>query len=914
MKRFHKIAAVSVFAFSSIIYLMTVAPTLSFWDCGEFIACSYKMAVPHPPGAPLFLLLGRLFSMLPIGSDIAFRVNLISVFSSSFTVLFLYLSIVHLVREWKGKLENKGDWLTAIFSGVIGSLTFAFTHSFWFNSAESEVYAPSMLFTSLLVWLILVWASKSEEEGNERYLLMIAYMVGLALGVHLLNILAIPFVAMIYYYKKFDFKVESFLIMTAITGAVMLFIYPGMVKWIPKMAMTLGWIGPVLFFIAILWGSWWAISNKKSVFALILTSVLLISVGYSSYTAIYLRSGLNPTIDENNPENIENFIKYMEREQYGDHSILDRTQVWKTSPNGRQYKSVSDFVWNYQINKMYVRYFLWQFVGLSDDETNVDFYQLWALPLLLGLLGMYWQFRRDPKHALAVLALFVMTGIAIIIYLNQPDPQPRERDYSYVGSFFAFSIWVGLGFAGVMDLLKDLLRKEGKELKTSLSYAVFVVLLLAVPVHMLAKNYHTHNRSGNYVAWDYSYNMLMSCEPNAILFTNGDNDTFPLWYLQEVENIRKDVRIVNLSLLNTDWYILQLKDLSPKVPMYINKNKLKKLGLINLSLLSDEHIRQIRKLSSKIPSVYIENILNHLGPIPWDKQEVRLSIPAQIADTMAAAYRNTYKTNKQTPAEIRFKVKPAIDYGGLSALRTQDYMILNIITANRWKRPIYFAVTVPQSNMLSELRDYMRMDGLVWRLVPFKNWQISPKNLQKNLLQVYRYRNLDNPDVYYNKNILSLLQNYRSGFIQLAEYYIHNNDYENAKKVLKEMDEKVSPEVIPITNYQLRTVKDAFSIAINPSLLDSVLEDDSNNPYLPILGEQLLRLRQSRPAEKVLEKAYELNPANPRVLGLLLNTYDMNGNDSSAVESLEQWLRMHPNDKNAKRFLASIKNRMERKK
>lgn len=879
MDRLHKIIAALIFIFASIIYLMTVAPTLSFWDCGEFIACSYKMAVPHPPGAPLFIMLGRVFSLLPIGDDIAFRVNLISVFSSSLTVLFLYLSIVQLVRKWKGKLTKKEDWLTAIFSGVIGSLAFAFTHSFWFNSAESEVYALSMLFTSLLVWLILVWAEKSDEEGNERYLLLIAYIVGLALGVHLLNILAIPFVAMTYYYKRFEFSMKSFLIMTALTGGIMLFIYPGIVEWMPKLALNFGWFGILIFFVAILWLSWWAITNKKSVYALVFSSILLIMVGYSSYTAIYLRSGLNPNIDENNPETVENFIKYMEREQYGDHSITDRTQVWKTSPNGRHYKSVSDFVWNYQINKMYIRYFLWQFVGLSDDESSVDFNQLWALPLLLGLLGMYWHFRRDPKHALAVLALFVMTGLAIIIYLNQPDPQPRERDYSYVGSFFAFSIWIGLGFAGVMELIRDLIKKEGREIKSSLSYAVFFILLLAVPVNMLAKNFHNHNRSGNYVAWDYSYNMLMSCENNAILFTNGDNDTFPLWYLQEVEGVRTDVRIVNLSLLNTDWYIYQLRDMQPRVPMKMN-----------------------------------DMAIDRVNVQPWKTQTVTLDVPKSYAEKSGAAFEKEFgKRFVQLPDKISFKVKPAVNTRRGGLLRTQDLMIMNIITANRWKRPVYFAVTVPQSNMLSELRDYMRMDGLVWKLVPFKNWEISSENLTRNLLEVYHYRNLDNPDVYYNNSIASLLQNYRSGFIQLAEYYIRNNDYAKAEKILKTMDEKVSPKVIPIANAQLRTVRDAFRIVIKPAYLDSVLADETAIPYLPMLGEQLLRLRHPRPAEKILEKAWELNPANPRILGLLLNTYDMNGNYSAAAESLEQWLQMHPKDKNAQRFLATIKKKMEQK-
>jgi len=878
MKKVHKIVAVMIFIFASIIYLMTMAPTMSFWDCGEFIACSYRMAVPHPPGAPLFLLVGRLFTLLPIGHDIAFRTNLISVFSSSLTIMFLYLIIVHLIREWKGELKEKSDWLLAIFSGIIGSLTFAFTHSFWFNSAESEVYAASMLFTSLIVWLIMVWSSKSEEPGNERYLLMISYMIGLAIGVHLLNILAIPFVALIYYFKKYDYNIKTFLIMTGITMVIMLAIYPGMVKMVPKLALNIGAAGLVIFFIAILWMSVWAIKNKKTVYALIFTSVLLIAIGYSTYATIYIRSNLNPRIDENNPENVENFIKYIDREQYGEHSITDRYDVWKTSPKGRYYHSTLDFFWNYQVKKMYIRYFLWQFVGLDQDETNVNFYQFFALPLLLGLLGLYWQARRDPKRALAVFALFFMTGLAIILYLNQPDPQPRERDYSYVGSFFAFSIWVGLGFAGIMEMLKDAVFKNTKELKPIVGYVVFLALLLIVPVNMLARNFHTHNRTGNYVAWDYSYNMLQSCEPNGILFTNGDNDTFPLWYLQEVENVRKDVRIVNLSLLNTDWYIRQLRDEEPRVPMR----------------MSDVDI-------------------DHVGVRRWKTQKVSVEVPKTYSEKELAEFNKDFGAKTlSVPDKIEFTVKPAINsrYGGL--LRTQDMMILNIITANHWKRPVYFAVTVPKSNLLSGLSNYLRQDGLVYKLVPYKNWGFSPDRLRKNLLSVYRYRNLANPNVYFNANIKSLLQNYRSGFLRLTEFYLKNNRKDQAKYILSEMDKKISPSVIPIT-YPLRAWIAGLRISVDSTYVDTVLADDSEDRYLPFIGKNLLFYHNAKQAAKLLEKAYELSPADPRTLGLLLNAYEMNGNDKKAAESLEQWLRIRPNDPNAKKMLASIKKRMAEK-
>jgi hypothetical protein len=313
----NRLVAAGIWVFSFIIYTMTVASTVSYWDCGEFIACSYGLAVPHPPGAPLFLLVGRFFSMIPFVEDIGFRVNYISVLSSTFTIMLLYLSIVHLVREWKGKLEGTSDWQIAIFSGVIGSLTFAFTHSFWFNAVEAEVYAPSMLFTALIVWLILVWSSKSDQPGNERYLLMIAYCIGLAIGIHLLNVLALPFVTLIYYYKRYDFNIKTFMINAFITVGIILFVYPGIVKYLPRVAEIGGAVGLAAIFIFLFAVVFWSINNNKKMISLVFLSVLFIMIGYSTYTTIYIRSNLDPMIDENNPETIERFISYLNREPIG---------------------------------------------------------------------------------------------------------------------------------------------------------------------------------------------------------------------------------------------------------------------------------------------------------------------------------------------------------------------------------------------------------------------------------------------------------------------------------------------------------------------------------------------------------------------------------------------------------------------
>ena len=869
VKTVHRLAAALTFVVSTFIYLLTMAPTMSFWDCGEFIACSYIGGVPHPPGSPLFLLVGHLFTFIPFG-DPGWRTNLISVLSSGLTVMLTYLIIVHLVRQWKGQLETTADWYLAIFSGLIGAFTFAFTHSFWFNAVETEVYAASMLFTALVVWLILVWSTKADEPGNERYLLLIAYLIGLAIGVHLLNVLAIPFVALIFFYKHYELNLKNFIIVSVISAAIILAIYPGLVIYLPQLALVIGFTGLGVIFLGVLFLSMWAINNHKHVAILIFSSLLLIMIGYSTYSMIYIRSGLDPAIDENDPETVERFIYYMKREQYGEHSILNRTEVWKTSENAKKYDSVWDFFWNYQINKMYNRYFLWQFVGMGADESSVDPRQFLALPLLLGLIGVYWHARRDPKRALAVFALFFMTGLAIVLYLNQPDPQPRERDYSYVGSFFAFSLWIGLGYAGVMELLKETFKEKAERWRVP----VFIILMLVVPVHMLAKNYHRQDRSGNYVAWDYSYNMLVSCEPNAILFTNGDNDTFPLWYLQEVEHVRKDVRIVNLSLLNTDWYIKQLRDWEPRVPMRISDFELK-----------------------------------HVGVKRMQGTTYQLAVPKAYAQKEAERFKKEFGLNDiKIPDKIKFKVRPPLRApDGTGYFRTQDWMILNILNANKWRRPIYFAVTVPRSNMLGELYDYFRTDGLVMKLVPFKNWEISPPELEKNLLTKYKYRNLNNPSVYFNWNIKSLLQNYRSAFLQLTDYFRKRKDYQKAEQVINFMNEKISPEVIPWMNQTMKLVTDAFKIIFVKNYEDSLLKDDTRVKELPGIAEHLLRFGEAQRALPLLEKSYELNPTNPRILGTLISAYQMTNNREKIIRSLENWLKLFPNDQTARRMLDSYK-------
>ena len=881
MKKVHMIFAVVIFFIAFVVYAMTVAPTVSFWDCGEFIACSYGLMVPHPPGAPFYLLVGRLFSMLPLSHDIAMRVNFISVLSSALTIMLLYLSIVHLIREWKGVLRAKSDWYTAMFSGALGALTFAFTHSFWFNAVEAEVYAISMLFTSLLVWLVLVWSEKHEQPGSERYLLLIAYLIGLAISVHLLNVLAIPFVTMIYYCKKYEFNYKTFLINAVITVFMILLVYPGIVKYLPRVARYGDFFLLVLVLAVVIIVTIWSIYNNKKLASLISISFLLILIGYSSYAMIYIRSNLDPAIDENDPETVERFIYYIEREQYGDQSITDRTKAWQESPNAKNYKSTGEYFWRYQVNKMYVRYFLWQYVGLDKNETDVDPTQLYAIPLALGLIGMFWQFYRDPKRGLAVLALFFMTGLAIVLYLNQPDPQPRERDYSYVGSFFAFAIWIGLGYSGLIELVRYILYGDGKKQQENdsslaLPLVVFIITLLA-PVVLLAKNFDSHSRKGQYIAWDYSYNMLQSCEPNGILITNGDNDTFPLWYLQEVDSVRRDIRIVNLSLLNTDWYIKQMQDFEPRVPMNLSEAEIDQLGLLKW---------ENRKLTVDVPEDY-------------GRREMR-----QFQDY-------SKRMDLTAPGSITFEVRPTLNTPYGPALRVQDYMILRIMNANKWRKPIYFAVTVARNNMLSELQDYMRMDGLALKVVPYKNWEISPEEMERNLIDVFKYRSLQDPKVYYDNNIIGLLQNYRTAFLQVAEYHLQDNNLAKVKYLLNNMEEKIPSNVIPWTNQYLKMIRDSYRFIAEQMPVDSLLSQNYNEQELMIMGQNLFRINNFGAAEKVFDLIYQTNPNNVHALSLLVVTLEKLQNYQKGVTVLEDWLKRTPTDTQAREKLENFKSKLK---
>jgi hypothetical protein len=763
-RKIHVLTGAFVFLASFFMYYRTMAPTTSYWDCGEFIACSYTLSVLHPPGAPLYLLIGRIMTLFPFFKDIGVRVNIFSVFISALTVLLTFLIIMQLIRRYRGEAKNWEDRLILYFSGALGALAFAFTESFWFNAVEAEVYAFSMFFTAVVVWLALYWEERSERPNSLIYILLIFYLFGLALSVHLLNLLVFPFILLIAYFHQ-NQTVRRFLMLLFVQAAVPMALYFLAYQFNPdtmsysEMIAHQNKAGRFLMICGLIWTTVTLVymySKDRKVFAIWWIVPALAVFAYTSYLMIYMRAKLHPPINENDPSTWKGMMDYLNRKQYGEDSMV-LTFLYRKAE-----------FWRYQIQMMYTRYFGWQFIGrglMLDNQDRIieiiSFKGLYGLPFLVGLWGMAHHFVKDWKRALAVFVLFIMTGYAILIYLNQPDPQPRERDYSYVGSFFAFALWIGIGAAALLEQIGVLLKKKAGLKKAAYVFTV-LALLAAVPINLIAYNFHSHDRSGNYVAYDYSYNILQTCEPNGIIFTNGDNDTFPLWFLQEVYGVRKDVRLVNLSLLNTSWYIKQLRDVEPKVPITLN-------------------------------DAQIESIM----PMQWDTRSVSLSVPGWLQKELRQKMGKS--AEGRVKDRITFTVAPTFKAGG-EGLRVQDLMVLNILDAAEWKRPVYFAVTVSSENFIG-LYPFFRMDGLAFKILPYENSEemdsVDPGILQDNLLNKYWYRGLNDAKVYYDVNTLKLLQNYRSAFLQLAQNNLNRGRKEGAAAMLDKMGEVMPETVIP---------------------------------------------------------------------------------------------------------------------
>lgn len=832
--------AVFSFLYAFVIYSLTVAPTTSFWDPAEYIAIAHTLQIAHPPGSPFFAIVGRLVSMFMPTEYVALSINMISVTASAFTIMLLYLIIVRLIEEWRGPADKMDfmDQVGLYGGGLFGALVFTVSHTQWFNAVEAEMYAISMCLTALVVWLSLKWSANHDQPYAERWLIVIAYLFGIGIGVHLLNLLALFFVAMIIYYKKVEFSISSFLIMTGISILGFFTVYPVTVIWLPDIAgqigsYTYGLIGPITFVILVIaaigYGVYYTHKHSHRIANLVMLALTMIMIGYSSYALIIIRSQAEPPIDENDPSTVEDFVSYLSRDQYGqsplltgntyDNSIgaIDREEEvlfprrHSAQPQHMQYYSQFDsdlsYFLNYQINHMYVRYFNWNFIGREADIQDTGWYAGFSetrhvnnpansgyfyLPLLIGLFGFLYHFRNDWKRGFSILALFILTGLAIIFYLNQTPYEPRERDYAYVGSFFAFSIWIGLGATGIVEIIKDTIGKSKPVVFASLG-----VMFLAVPGWMLTENWHSHDRSERYVARDYAYNLLNSLEENAIVFTNGDNDTFPLWYIQEVEGVRTDVRVVNLSLLNTDWYIKQLRDRttheSLPLPITLTDEEIDQMTS-QLELHQPEQVtipidkNLLNSVFEADPS-QLEDSTNQFyqqGGLPEDVQLTSVlynqlqmaepfSLPVEELDDEVSWYLEGRSAGRDGAGNERFY------------LQTQDKMILHMLRENKWLRPVYFANTVSNSGQLG-LEDYFQFEGKAFRVVPKKRdsgpfGYVDP-DVHAQRLENFRFENWDSPDVYFDENIRRMLGNYRYSFSQLADAYMERGDSTNAAKWL----------------------------------------------------------------------------------------------------------------------------------
>lgn len=864
---FHRLSAFGVFLASFVVYYLTLPPTVVFWDVGEFCAAAYLLQVPHPPGAPLFLLLGRVIGMLPIANDYAVKMHLISTISSALTVMLLYLVTVRVIVSFRGTPNNLSQQVIVYGSAIIGALSLAYSTTFWFNATEAEVYGLSMLFVALIIWLIMKWYDHSDEPHNEKYIFIISYLIGLSVGVHLLAVLTIFSILIIIYLKNYEFN-KSTLIRFAIISLIIFFlVYPGVVKYLPSLldgefkgikSDFLTYV-PVVLIIGSIYGIYYSIKNRLKMLNIALISFLLIVLGYSTYTLVIIRANVpNMPMNENDPSNVARLVSYLGREQYGEAPILKRrySQEPMHEPTWRKYTSDMDFMMRYQINHMYNRYLLWNYVGVEGDwqDAGVSWKYTLGIPFLLGILGLYYHFRKDWKMAVPFLFLFLIMGVILALYQNQQEPQPRERDYFYVGSFFVFSMWIAIGIIAIIDFIRKFVKIGN--IQSTVSYITLAVFILFIPVNFLRVNWHEKDRSKNYVAWDYSYNLLQTCEKDAILFTNGDNDTFPLWYLQDVEGVRRDIRIVNLSLVNTSWYIKQLKNYEPHG-------------------------------AKKVKISFTDEQIERLQPIVWEPRQMSIPVSKEVYQSFGIT--DTALINE---GKISFTMRNTVTYGEYKLIRVQDIMVRDIIMSNRWERPIYFALTVSPDSKIG-LDEYMWMDGLAWRLKPVRatsetgiNKEIMEMNvLAENVVPSrgpqygYLYRGLDDTTIYWDENITRLTVNYRTNFIRLALHYLNTEkNPTKALEVLQKMD-----KTLPLNGVKFDWRLAADVMSFYTKLGDTLKQRE----YANYLEKECWDLINSKQGE--ISSYY--NPYR-----ILLEIYDSRNDYQKSIDVLNKVAEIYPND------------------
>ena len=930
-----------VFAIASVVYLSTIEASASFWDCGEFILSAFKLEVGHPPGAPLFMMIGRLFAILAGGKVtlVPVMLNSFSALCSGFTIMFLYWTITHLARKMAGdpseySLTSK---IAVVGSGIVGALAYTFSDTFWFSAVEGEVYAFSSLFTAVVFWAILKWEDQAETKYANRWLVFIAYLMGLSIGVHLLNLLAIPAIGLVYYFKKYPQPTVKGLIYALLASCLALagilyVIVPGVLKigigfelfFVNQMALPFNTgilVYAVILFGALTYSLWLTYQRGKSLPHTILLCVTVIILGYCSYGAIVVRSAANTPMDQNDPQNVFSLQYYLNREQYGDRPLIKGQyytapitgikegaavyvkgkdkyeevgrkssyiydpqfegifprmyssepghasvyQAWggsgtkiRTTDRSGQNELLSKptfgenlrFFFDYQVGYMYFRYFMWNFAGRQNDMQDVysirdPFKGNWIsgiraldemrlgpqdipdslknrahnryylLPLLLGLAGLIFHARKNKKDFWVVMVLFILTGLAIVVYLNQYPNQPRERDYAYAGSFYAFAIWIGLGLMALIETIPGKLRNS----KTAV--AVSALTLFLVPGIMAKENWDDHDRSDRYVARDFGADFLKSCAPNAVIFTNGDNDTFPLWYAQEVEGIRTDVRVVNLSYFAADWYIDQTrrKAYESEPFKYIHTPDKYLADRRNVVYVDDMVDGKYVPLADAIAFAASDDPQTKRSPRYRETLDLfpakNLIIPVNREKVLTNGTVAPDRADKILP-EIRFQVSPS--QSGPDVLYKSHLMMLDMIASNDWDRPIYFAVTVTPDNYLG-LGHNLRLEGFAYRLVPEMDTTTmdTPGNVEMNvayhnLMNEFQYGNVADPKVYKDENMLRQLKHYRTIFARVASNMILNNRKDSALKILDFCMEKIPASEIPMDLFGLPVVEQYFAL------------------------------------------------------------------------------------------------------
>ena len=994
-----------VFAIAATTYLMTIEPTASFWDCGEFIATAYKLEVGHPPGAPIFMLMGNLASHLASEpSQVSMMLNGLSAIFSALTILFLFWTITHLARKLIMKQDKTAPDLwqkIAIFgAGAVGALAYTFSDTFWFSAVEGEVYAFSSLMTALVFWIILKWDDVADEPHSDRWLILIAYLLGVSVAIHLLNLLCIPAIVLVYYFRKYENPTwKGALVALLISFGMLVAILYGLVQGLVEVC---GWFellfvngfglpydsGVFFYMLAVLGVLIWAIfetmsskqnsTRAKIAFIVAITllgipfigngivlgilligaltlalfywkkvnmaalnttliALLVMTIGYSSYALIMIRSAANTPMDQNSPEDIFTLRTYLSREQYGETPLfygrtfvseakyegnqpvtVDEGPVWSRIPKKDEsekdryyesdrkkqivyldelntlfprmysaqpnhiagYKEWSNFkgqrvkittsrgmrtvqkptfgenlqyFFSYQVNFMYWRYFMWNFSGRQNDIqgqgevsngnwiTGIPFLdqmrvgpqtdmpdsiaknkghnKYYMLPLLLGIVGIFFQIYRGKKGTeqfWVIFLLFFMTGLAIVLYLNQMPFQPRERDYAYAGSFYAFCIWIGLGTPAVIERLKKW------KIPANIATIAGVILCLLIPIQMVSQTWDDHDRSGRTVARDFGMNYLATCEPNAIIFTNGDNDTFPLWYAQEVEGYRTDVRVCNLSYLQTDWYIDQMKRQAYESdPLPIDWKKYEYVqGKHDIAHILDlyEEPWPVDKVLNRIKSddrrdkylpeygVEIDNIPTQQIIVPIDKEAVLESGLVKpenehwIPPYMLIDFGEKQNERGDPIAPKRYIVK-------------NEMMVLEMLKNNTdWSRPIYFAITVGSENYM-RLEPYFRQDGVAYRVMPFeasKYQSVDVDILYDNVMNKYKWGGLEQPGLYLDENVIRMTRTFRVIFGLLAKDLVAQGDMERAEKVVDKCLEVIPQYNVPYDYMSVSELADAY--------------------------------------------------------------------------------------------------------